>query len=369
MASIHNWFLRHGIAVLMSITGNAFAGAGSMSGPNVMCLNEPCRSIALHSSMLRERISRRDLSRQTQGVSNNSPLTLLGQLDGDWSDVYGAIVLTNDYTATEPALGHMQILLRSLPAQHEAGSNRYRVQWDRSVHWLDFDGAGPRIPHLLGTIALLTDYIPSAVDDPFPEFSSNAAVMAQCTSQNPCSVNITPYTLLREPGVDYSTYPELAASADVLFVAGADGQPIAISLDVFDENEEFPHTKAFAIDDQLQLSTIAYKVSEPGFLYVTIVSEFQPVTAALAIELANHIPGVDFPDPELGTNFNAAQRSIKLLLEADNDSPTNLSFAFSGPFNVGFNWGSAQDFLHKGNFEDLRPQPNTQFAPMLVGER
>lgn len=337
-----------------------------LSGP--VCVGNNCGRVqAIASGQLAERRSmlRAAPSRAPEGSPNPGLLTLVGELPGNWDDVDGNVVFTHDFSATHPAIGIVQVLVRGFSAVREAGTPRYRVGWDRAAYLLDFDGPGPSVPHLLGAIERTNGYVPAAAGDPYPEFADDPAVQGECTAQSPCTVNITPFVLLREPGVDYSAYPDLAATADLLFVANAQGQAIAGVVDIYDENEEYVETKPLTEGDQLQLSTVGFKLSEPNFLYIVSVTDFVALDDQLQIQLENHIPGLDFPDPSLPANFNAAQLRMKLLLDAYTGVGATATFALAGPFDLGFNWAGVQDFLHQDGFDALTPAP----AASLVAGR
>lgn len=288
-------------------------------------------------------------------------LTLRGEIDGDWDYVEGHLVITYDASALRPGLGNLQMVARSYQAQRVAGTNRYTMTWDRAAYWLDFDGDGPEVPRLLPAFELTSGYVPGAVNDPYPEFADNPVVTQSCTSSQPCKIQLSQAVLLREPGVDYSNYPEEAATADLVFVANHLGQAIAGVLDVYDENEEFVETKDLVEGDEVQLSIVAYRLSEPSFYYTVAVGEFVALDQGLRIELENYIPGVDFQDPYLPADLNAGQRPMRVLIDAYRAGGGGV-WAFGGPFEAGFNWANALNFLHRDNFEALRPAPGALVA-------
>jgi hypothetical protein len=288
-------------------------------------------------------------------------LTLRGEIDGDWEYVEGHVVFTYDVSALAPGFGNLQMVARSYLATRVAGTNGYTVTWDRAAYWLDFDGDGPDVPRLLPAFELESSYVPEAVDDPYPEFADNPVVTQSCTSNQPCTIQLSQSVLLREPDVDYSEYPDEAATADLLFVANHLGQAIAAVLDVFDENEELVETKDLVEGDELQLSMIGYRISEPAFFYTVVVGEFAVLEEGLRIELENYIPGVDFQDPDLPADLNAGQRQMRLLIDAYR-AEGGGTFAYGGPFNLGFNWANALNFLHRDSFEALRPAPGALVA-------
>lgn len=290
-------------------------------------------------------------------------LTLRGTLDGAWDNVDGHVVFTYDFTPRFPDVGRLQVFVRGYPAVREGSSNRYSVEWDRSSYWLDFDGDGPVVPHLLPAMQLAGNYVPQAIDDPYPEFANDPVVIAACTTVQPCTVQTSPYVLLKEPGVDYSNYPDLAAQADLLFVANHLGQAIAGVLDVYDANNQFVETKDLVEGDQLEISILGHKIEEPDFIYQIRYSTFTELDTGLRIELANYIPGVDFDDPRLGTSLDAGNRQMKLLLEADRTVSGNTTWAYGGPFETGFTWANALNFLHRDSFEVPRVAPAALVVP------
>lgn len=339
--------------VSASVTGPCTATSCGNRVPQAM----PAAQLSERRAMLRAAPSR-----AATGNPGAGQLTLLGELAGDWDDVDGNVVFTYDASATAPAVGVIQVLVRGFSAVREPGTPRYRVHWDRAAYWLDFDGAGPSIPHLLGAVERTNSYVPASNGDPYPEFAADPAVQASCTTQEPCTVNISPFVLLREPGVDYSAYPDDAASADLLFVANAQGQAIAGVVDIYDENEEYVETKPLTEGDQLQLSTLGFKLSEPDFLYTVTYTDFVTLDDQLQIQLENHIPGAEFPDPDLPPNFNAGLLRMKLLLDAFRNTGGSPTYTLAGPFDLGFNWAAVQDFLFRSGYEALSAAP-TQAPP------
>jgi hypothetical protein len=360
----------HCLAALLSLMAALSAHAGGiMTGPFSPCFpGQPgCNAITAIPATL-SGSGRRMVKPQSISPQGSSPpggtLTLQGQLDGEWDHVDGNVVFTYDFSATYPDVGRLQIFVRGMPALREAGTNRYSVEWDRSSYWLDFDGDGPQVPRLLPALQLVGSYVPLQTNDPYPEFADNPDVVADCTASTPCTIQLSEHTLLREPGVDYGSYPDLAAPADLLFVADRSGQAIAGVLDVYDENDEFVETKDLVEDDELQLSVVAYKHSEPQFIYIIQSTTFVALQPALRIELQNYIPGVDFQDPMLASDLNAGERRMKLLLDAYLENGSQVSWGFGGPFDLGFTWAHALDFLHHSSFESPQPAPNA--APQLV---
>lgn len=110
---------------------------------------------------------------------------------------------------------------------------------------------------------LAGNYIPQVINDPYPEFAADLGAIAACTSAEPSTVQTSNYVLLREPGVDYRAYPDEAAPADLLLVANQLGQAIAAAVDVYDANNQFVETKDLVEGDELPISILAHKLSEP----------------------------------------------------------------------------------------------------------
>jgi hypothetical protein len=333
-------------------------GAGSFVGPTSQG-GITIRALEQRPLAERRRAQRAPLHAPESALAGGS-LTLRGEIDGEWDQVEGHVVITYDVSALRPGFGNLQLVTRSYPARRDAGTNRYSFTWDRAAYWLDFDGDGPEVPRLLPASELESGYVPLAVNDPYPEFADNPVVTQSCTSGQPCTIQLSQAVLLREPGVDYSDYPDEAAPADLIFVANHLGQAIAAVLDVYDENEEFVETKDLVEGDEVRLWMIGYRISEPAFYYTLAVGEFVALDEGLRIELENYIPGVDFQDAYLPADLNAGQRPIRVLIDAyriDGDL-----WAYGGPFEAGFNWANALNFLHRDNFEALRPAPGALVA-------
>jgi len=340
------------------------AFAASLAGPQNPTYHNPAgvAPIALSAEMFRERMARiandpgLASRRVGKGVATGT-LNLFGEIAGTWENVDAYLVYTQDFTALAPAIGRLQVLLRGYKAEREGASNRYHIGWDRRIYWLKFAGAGAGVPHLLGALEFASTYVPDA-SDPYPEFNANPAVLAQCTALNPCALNWSPYVLYRDPNTDYSSYPEGAAESDLLFVSNSVGDVIAVSLDLYNAQGAAAGRTPLRQGDALRLSTIGYKLTEPGFVYVISYMNFETLASGFVVERQHYIPGTDFIDPNLPPDLNAGTRTIKLLLEATNGTGANTVFAFGGPFDLGFNWASAPDFLFRGNMESLMSSPN-----------
>lgn len=336
------------------------AATASLVGPQPNCPPGLCRVSTVAKHVFQQRLAQaaRDpwiASLQATGTAPDT-LRLYGEISGQWENVDGYLSYTHDFTATFPDVGVLQVLLRGNGTRN--AGNRYWVDWDRRVYWLDYDGGGPGIPHLLAALEFVDDYVPEAGDE-FPEFNALPVVQASCTLVSPCKLNWSPYVLYRDPMVDYSEYPDGAAEADLLFVARADGEVVAVSLDLYDADGEPDGRTPLRNGDEIQFATIGYKLSEPGFVYIVEHMDFVTLSGGLRIELEHYIPGEDFLDPQLPPDFNAGSRRIKLLLDAQNGN----DFAYGGPFELGFDWSTAPEFLFRGSMESLVPDGVTTAAP------
>jgi hypothetical protein len=315
--------------------------------------------------MFRERMAQLGRAPQTNAVRQANGalagnINLVGEIAGEWTGVDGYVTYTQNF----PALGFFQVLLRGYGATRDGTSNRYRADWDRRIYWLNFDGDGPGIPHLLASLEMLGTYVPAA-NDPFPEFNNNANVLAQCTVSSPCSINWVPYVLYRDPLTDYSGYPDGAADSDLLFVANTNGDAVAVSLDLYDANGQPDGRTTLNSGDELQLSTIGYKLDEPGFVYIVGYMDFVTLDTGVSIERKYYLPGQDFVDPNL-VDLNPGPRKIKFLLDAYRQNGSNRSYAFGGPFTLGFTWSGVPDFLFRSNMEALVPDGTSlQAAPSV----
>ena len=196
------------IAILTSAFGvwAQPAFAGSVSGPvnPCYCPTGPCASCngisAISKQMLCDRMTRAGYSFSTSLPTRSAPLgslSLLGEINGEWTEVDAYVAYTQDFSVSFPDVGRLQVLLRGYQATRESNTNRCRVDWDRRIYWLNFDGDGPGIPHVLGALEFAAAYVPDAGDF-YPEFNSIPAVVQQCTLARPCSVNWTPYVLYRD---------------------------------------------------------------------------------------------------------------------------------------------------------------------------
>ena len=314
----------------------------------------------ISSELLRDRINRRVQTttksktpvRSTAKLLPAPGLDLLGEVDGEWDVVDGYIVFTYDFTPLSAAFGQLQVLVRGFETVREGMTNRYRVDgWDRTAYWIDFDGVGPSIPHLLPALTVLSGY--QASDPDFPEFNASLAVQAACTAISPCTINWSPYLLYKDQNVDYNGWPDQAAEADLLFVADSNGNAVDSLLDVYDIDGNYDYSDVLYDGDELLLSTMGYKLSEPGYIYLIGYMDFETITSNLLIQPHNYVPGVDFNDPNLNADLDAGNRSIKFLLDAQAGTGGTAQYAYGGPFDQGFVWANARAFVSWGTFEEL----------------
>lgn len=63
-------------------------------------------------------------------------------------------------------------------------------------------------------------------------------------------------------------------------------------------------------------------------------------------------------------DLDAGNRRMKLLLEANRTLAGNTTWAFGGPFELGFTWANAPIFLHRSGFESAQAVPNA--APLAL---
>ncbi len=282
-----------------------------------------------------------------KGIAPGTPgLPLEGELSGAWDTVDA--YLTFPYRFPDSGF-EAQVLLRGFDVGPPVDGTRYRVDaWDRTIYWLDFDVADPaKVPRLLATLQLADGYQPQP-NDAFPEFRTDAAVIDACAAAD-CTINWVPYVLLREAGRDYASYPDAAADASMYFVADAQGDALVAVMDISDASGNFERTDFLYEGDELEVSTIAYRISEPGFVYIVKVMNAEVLGNGFAIERRHYIPGEDFEDPDLVDDLDAANRPIRLLIDAQRGNPAE--FQFAGPFDLGYTWGKVPHFVFGSDFE------------------
>jgi hypothetical protein len=281
--------------------------------------------------------------------------TLLGELAGDWSSVTGFLTFPYVFDSA-PELGTMQVLIRGFVVEREPGTDIYRAPaWDGKAYWLRFDvdgGLEASAPRLIPAAELSTAYDP-AVDTRFPELGNEPGVAEACAG-GVCSLQWLSYLELRQQGVDYSSYPDGAATAGMLFVADANGDAIAAVLDINDATGTFARRDYLYIGDELKLYTNAYRMSEPDALFLVEYADFESVQAGFMIERAHYTPDADYPDPAVPDDVDGTNRPLRLVLMGESDAKSDgAGFAYGGPFPLGFTWGQVPSFVFGGSFEAL----------------
>lgn len=256
--------------------------------------------------------------------------SLFANLPGQWDQVSGFV--TFPYSADGISVD--QLLLRGLPAQRIGVTDNYEVSgWTRSAYWFD---VGNGIPRLFSSELIDRNYVP-APGDPFSDSGH---------------LNFSQLVKYRENGRDYSAYPEGAAYATVFFVSDpVSGQVLDAIVNLYDATSEYEKTEYLYEGDSLQPLLIAYRLSEPEFLYFAEYGDFIPLSDNVSIGLADYVPGVDFVDPDL-VGFDAANAPLELLLEGYREVPVGgVQWAYSSVRPLGYTWGEAQDRVFDSGFE------------------
>ncbi len=303
-----------------------------------------------------QRIHDRHTRVRTPAATLSSTSVFVGEIEGSWEDVDGYFSIP--YTL--PVLGQMNILLRGFPTQ-PLGGNRYAVSgWDRSVYWLD---VGDGLPRLLQALELAEDYVPDAAD----YFYDSPDVRDTCVVGAGCTLNLVPYLRYQEFGADYTTrgveendirFDEI----QMAFVTDSSGDAIDAAVLFNDETPTDP-IQPFQQGDTILLSTLAYKIDEPEYIYALgYMDVFEPLQASANITRANFVPGVDFVDPDLPANLDAGNRPVRLILDASNGDgggygiggTRKAEFAYGGPFDLGFLWKDAAGYIFKDGLEPLQ---------------
>ena len=259
---------------------------------------------------------------------------LFGDLVGDWDVVTGFVTIpysfdgiTDDY-----------LLLRGLPTERLPDSDTYQVDnWTRSAYWID---VGDGVPRVLSSQLLDPYYVPAGDD----------------LLEQSGELNYSPLVLYKIPGEDYSQFDREAAYGIVFFITDpASGEVIDAVIDLYSENFEYEYTDYLYEGDQLMPLLITYKLDEPEFLYYAEYGEFITLSQDVEIGLANHVPGVDFVDPDLDQlEFDAATVPLVLLLEgfAESDDPEgDPVWAYSTPNPLGYSWGQSAVRIFGSRFE------------------
>ncbi len=348
------------------------AAAPQATAQPICCYNcssgGPSRTLAVPGRGLPSRaldqfmtIHDRYLSARTPAAILSSSSVFVGEIDGTWEDIDGYFSIP--YTL--PILGQMNILLRGFPTQ-SLGGNRYAVSgWDRSVYWLD---VGDGTPRLLQALELASDYVP----DPDDYFHGSPDVLNTCVTGAGCTLNLVPYLRYQEFGADYSErgVEENEIRFDEIqmaFVTDSNGDAIDAAV-LFNDQTPTDPIQPFQEGDTILLSTLAYKIDEPEYIYALgYMPAFEPLQPSANITRANFVPGVDFIDPDLPANLDAGNRPVRLILDASNGDGSGYGiggtrtaeFAYGGPFDLGFKWKDAQGFVFRDGLEAPRPAPGS----------
>lgn len=266
---------------------------------------------------------------------------------GKWDDVDAYFTFAWFY----PEIGQVDLLLRGFPALRDGASDNYRVdEWDRSLYWLEVTGQPSR---LIQALELTADFVPEAGE----LFADNPDVVSTCTPGAGCTVNFVAYFRYRQEGAAPGTFEDLSGA----FVTEGDGDAIDFLVFTEDEQGQVVGEERISGGDQIELNLLGFRMDEPEYIYAFQYAPFvtlQPETTS--ISRANYLPGIDFVDPALPPNLNAADQEIRLVLDASSEAGTGYvgggnsrpgNYAYGGPFRLGFTWGQAIDFLHRGSFE------------------
>lgn len=282
--------------------------------------------------------------------------TFYGEIAGAWDDVDGYFTVPYEVEG----LGTLEILLRGFATTPLGGSHYAVSGWDRSVYWLD---VGDGMPRLLQALELANDYVP----EPDDYFFDSQDVVDTCTPGAGCTLNLVPYLRYREFGADYSNrgYRENGEAFDevqMAFVTDGVGDAIDAAV-LFEEGIGTDPIQPFFEGDEIFMSIIAYKMDEPEFVYALgYMKAFASLQGSASISRANLIPGVDYMDPELPPDLDAGERPVRLVLDASagggegygTGGPREAgTFAYGGPFDLGFTWSAAQEFLYRNGYEAL----------------
>ncbi len=287
---------------------------------------------------------------------------------GQWDDVDAYITFPYFF----PADGEVDILLRGFAASQIGTSNEYRFDgWDRTLYWLETQGQPPR---LLQALELTKDFVPVSGE----LFSDNPEVVSTCIPGAGCTVNFVAYFRYRQSNAAPNTFENLGG----VFVTNAAGD--AIDAVVLIENAQGVVTGAerLSVGDQIELNLLAYKIDEPDFIYTYKYMDFQTLDATTFISRRNYVPGVSFSDPSLPANLDAGNRPLRLILDAsvgaaddyDNGGDRAGTFAYGGPYPLGFKLNQVQEFLHYDGVETKRavlqapPTPPRQSNARIVGD-
>jgi hypothetical protein len=284
----------------------------------------------------------------TQAKGSLPGQSLYGELAGNWDVVTGYVTFPYLFEGSTPD----QLLLRGLPTE-PFGGDLYQVQgWQRSAYWIN---TGDGIPRLLSSELIIPGYVPEP-DHPFTDAGD---------------LNYAQLVLYREQGRDYSAYLAGGAFAVLLFVADPDnGDVIDAVVDLYDADGNYEKTEYLYAGDSIMPLLISYRLSEPDVLYYAEYTDYIPLTQDVSINLANHVPGVDFIDPFLNAIGFDADRPLELLLEGFRDLGNGeTQWAYSEIYPLGYNWPEARDRLFAGDFEALVGRPDGNPPGSIVRPR
>lgn len=247
-------------------------------------------------------------------------------LAGQWDTV--------DAVVTFPFTGdgglELQVVALGLPAEF-VGGDQYRASgWHRELFFLDI---GDSVPRLLS--AYLLD----------PEFEPEPDEALIESGQ----LWLVPYVLYQEaeelagdPDF-YAGFPEGAVSADVLFVADADGNVIDASVDIYDTAGEYQYSVVPQVGDRYNPGFVAYDLNDPDILYVlTYFDELVEFTDEISVERRYVVPSAA-TDPQLPAGFDSADLAMSFLLEGIASDNGEAVFGYSDLQSLGYTWGEAKD--------------------------
>ena len=276
-------------------------------------------------------------SAETLARSEFQGETLFGELAGNWDAVTAFITIPYSF---DDGITEDYLLLRGLPTERLPDSDTYQINnWTRSAYWID---VGDGVPRVLSSELLDPNYVPD-VDDPFEDSGV---------------LNYSQLVLYQVEGEDYSEFENGAAFGVVFFLTDpASGEVIDAVIDLYSNDFEYEYTSFLYEGDKLLPLLITYKLDEPELLYYAEYGEFITLSQNVEIGPANHIPGVDFVDPDLEqleSEFDAATVPLVLLLEgfaAPEDPEGDPEWAYSTPNPLGYSWGQSAVRIFGSRFE------------------
>lgn len=278
-------------------------------------------------------MQRRYLAKGPVAPFGSGGQTLYGDFPGQWDEVSGYVTFPHSF---DGGITTDQILLRGLRATATGTGDTYEVGgWTRSAYWITGDDSVPRV-------LPATMIVPSYVPQPGEPFTDSG------------SLNIAPLMLYKEDGRDYSAYPEDGAFATIFFVADpVTGEILDAIVDLYDANSVYEKTEYLYENDSMQPLLLMYRLAEPDFTFYAEYGEHILLGESVSIDLANHVPGVDFVDPFLSAiGFDAANTPLELLLEGARElSGGEVEFGYSAVYPLGYTWSEAADKLFDSGFE------------------